>query len=99
MDLGVSFANIRASPVYVPVFVFRSTHFGNKLRTFVSGANHSLLHVPQVAEPSRKDAKNISSRSAQTESRDYQFFAVNVQAYHEAWSQAPGRWTRQGSAL
>ncbi len=37
LDIGISFSDIRASPVYIPVFVFRSTHFGNKLRTFVSG--------------------------------------------------------------
>lgn len=38
LDMAVSFADIGASPVYIPVFVFRSTHFGNKLRTFVSGS-------------------------------------------------------------
>lgn len=37
MDMDISFYSIGAAPVYVPAFVFRSTHFGNKLRTFVSG--------------------------------------------------------------
>ena len=37
MDIHISFSDIRASPVYIPAFVMRSTHFGRKLRTFVSG--------------------------------------------------------------
>ena len=35
MDFGVR--GCRTSPLYVPAYVFRSRHFGTKLRTFVSG--------------------------------------------------------------
>ena len=37
LGLSVRLAGVRAAPVYVPAYVFRSMHFGSKLRTFVSG--------------------------------------------------------------
>jgi len=37
MEMRLDLSDVRAAPMYFPVFVFRSTHFGNKLRTFVSG--------------------------------------------------------------
>lgn len=43
LSLDVRLHDLRSSPVYVPVFVFRSTHFGSKLRTFVSGEPVSSL--------------------------------------------------------
>jgi hypothetical protein len=40
MDFGVQ--AFRTSPLYVPAHIFRSQHFGTKLRTFVSGAAHTF---------------------------------------------------------
>ncbi len=37
MDLDVAILSMRSSPVYVPAYIFRSQHFGTKMRTFVSG--------------------------------------------------------------
>ena len=37
LKIDVQLSGVRTSPVYVPAFVFRSSHFGSKLRTFVSG--------------------------------------------------------------
>ena len=37
VQLNLGLSGVRSAPVYVPAFVFRSTHLGNKLRTFVSG--------------------------------------------------------------
>lgn len=37
LKMDVRLSDVRTAPVYVPAFVFRSTHFGAKLRTFVSG--------------------------------------------------------------
>ncbi len=37
LGLTVRLVRVHAAPTYVPAYVFRSTHFGSKLRTFVSG--------------------------------------------------------------
>ncbi len=37
LDMDVSITAMRSSPLYVPAFIFRSQHFGTKMRTFVSG--------------------------------------------------------------
>ena len=37
VGLSVRLAGVRSAPVYVPAYVFRSMHFGSKLRTFISG--------------------------------------------------------------
>jgi hypothetical protein len=42
LGLSVRAVRVDAAPVYVPAYVFRSTHFGAKLRTFVSGAPVTL---------------------------------------------------------
>lgn len=42
LGLSVRLAGVRAAPVYVPAYVFRSMHFGSKLRTFISGGRASL---------------------------------------------------------
>ncbi len=46
LGLSVRAVRVEAAPVYVPAYVFRSTHFGAKLRTFVSGAPVTRAAVP-----------------------------------------------------
>lgn len=48
VDLDFSLDAIASSPLYVPAHVFRSQHFGAKMRTFVSGAPDSRLSLPEV---------------------------------------------------
>ena len=37
VDMDFSITSMRSSPLYVPAYIFRSQHFGTKMRTFVSG--------------------------------------------------------------
>ena len=37
LEMFISHCIITATPFYVPAYVFRSHHYGRKLRTFVSG--------------------------------------------------------------
>jgi len=46
LGLSVRAVRVDAAPVYVPAYVFRSTHFGAKLRTFVSGAPVTRAAMP-----------------------------------------------------
>ena len=46
LGLSVRAVRVEAAPVYVPAYVFRSTHFGAKLRTFVSGAPVTRAAMP-----------------------------------------------------
>ncbi|KAK9906709.1 hypothetical protein WJX75_006533 [Coccomyxa subellipsoidea] len=39
VDMDFSIVSMRSSPLYVPAYIFRSQHFGTKMRTFVSGVN------------------------------------------------------------
>ena len=49
VDLDFSLGAFASSPLYVPAHVFRSRHFGAKMRTFVSGAPRSRVpHASQV---------------------------------------------------
>ncbi|CAL8462316.1 g1849 [Coccomyxa elongata] len=39
VNMDFTVVSMRSSPVYVPAYIFRSQHFGTKMRTFVSGVN------------------------------------------------------------
>lgn len=52
VDLDFSLDAFASSPLYVPAHVFRSQHFGAKMRTFVSGAQHSMTYFPDVERAS-----------------------------------------------
>ena len=52
MQLHLGLSAVRSAPIYVPAFVFRSTHLGNKLRTFVSG--------PSLLKPRSADLSHAS---------------------------------------
>lgn len=43
VNMDFTVASMRSSPVYVPAYIFRSQHFGTKMRTFVSG-NAPIWH-------------------------------------------------------
>ncbi len=45
VDMDFSITAMRSSPLYVPAYIFRSQHFGTKMRTFVSGQLQPPAHL------------------------------------------------------
>lgn len=63
LGLSVRLAGVRAAPVYVPAYVFRSMHFGSKLRTFVSGGapRQAQLAMPSPPAPCLAHGMRLST--------------------------------------
>lgn len=60
LGLSVQLVSAHAAPVYVPAYIFRSHHLGSKLRTFVSGAQHTAtLHQRLCLHSVRRQSQDV----------------------------------------
>ena len=98
LDMDFAVRQFRASPLYVPAYIFRSRHFGTKLRTFVSGAaaaQHASAHNGLVM---RSYALSCALCAALSDIHCTGTCKINVRVHPRAWFHVGAQADRVGGA-